>query len=76
LPSGPGTGEDVFKYRLYLEDGSEVGEAAYTQHIKVGEIVWAAGTRQFRVVDIVPVDEEDSPLVGLLRVEPTRSSDR
>jgi len=58
------------KYRLYLEDGSEVGEAAYSQHIKVGEIIWAAGTRQFRVVELVPVDEERSPYVGLLKVEP------
>jgi hypothetical protein len=65
----PRNGGAVFEYRLYLEDGSEVEEAAYTQHIKVGEIVWAAGTRQFRVVDVVPVEEEGSPYVGLLEVE-------
>jgi NADH dehydrogenase FAD-containing subunit len=60
----------MFKYRLCLEDGSEVGEAAYTQHIKAGEIVWAAGTRQFRVVHVVPVEDvEGSPYVGLLKVE-------
>jgi hypothetical protein len=62
-------GGRMFKYRLYLEAGSEVGEAAYTQHINVGETIWAAGTRQFRVIDIAPVDDEDSPYVGLLRVE-------
>jgi hypothetical protein len=59
----------MFRYRLYLEDGSEVGEATYTQHINAGELIWAAGTRQFRVVDVVPVDEDDSPYVGLLKVE-------
>jgi hypothetical protein len=59
----------VFKYRLFLEDGSEVGEAAYTQHISAGEIIWAAGTRQFRVLDVVPFKEEDeSPFVAMLRV--------
>jgi hypothetical protein len=57
----------MFRYRLYLEDGSEVGEATYTQHINAGELIWAAGTRQFRV-DVVPVEEEDSPYVGLLHV--------
>ena len=36
--------------------------AAYTQHINVGETIWAAGTRQFRVADVVPVNDEDSPL--------------
>jgi hypothetical protein len=59
----------MFRYRLYLEDGSEVGEATYTQHINAGELIWAAGTRQFRVVDVVPVEEEDSPFVGFLKVE-------
>ena len=61
-------GGRMFKYRL-LEGGSEVGEAAYTQHINVGETIWAAGTRQFRVVDVVPANDEDSPYVGLLKVE-------
>jgi hypothetical protein len=54
----------MYRYRLYLEDGSEVGEATYTQHINAGELIWAAGTRQFRVVDVVPVDEEGSPFGG------------
>lgn len=65
----PRNGGRMFKYRLFVEDGSEVGEAAYTQHIKAGEVIWAAGTRQFRVVDVVPVDEKGSPYVGLLKVE-------
>jgi hypothetical protein len=59
----------MFRHRLYLEDSSEVGEATDTQHINNGELIWAAGTRQFRVVDVVPVDEEGSPYVGLLKVE-------
>ena len=54
----PRNGGAMFKYKLYLEDGAEVGAAPHTQHIKVGEIIWAAGTRQFRVGDVGPVDEE------------------
>ena len=63
------SGGRMFKYRLYLEAGSEVGEAAYTQQINVGDTIWAAGIRQFRVVDVVSVDDEDSLYVGLLRAE-------
>lgn len=60
----------MFKYRLFLEDGSEVGEAAYGQLINAGETIWAAGTKQFQVLDVVPFEEEDeSPFVAMLRVE-------
>jgi hypothetical protein len=59
----------MFKYRLYLEDGTEVGEAEYAVTIKAGEIVWALGNRKLRVLDLVPVEDEDSLYVGLLKVE-------
>jgi hypothetical protein len=39
------------------------------RHTKAGEVIWAAGTRQFRVVDVVPVEADGSPYVGLLRVD-------
>jgi hypothetical protein len=61
----------MFTYRLHLEDGTDVGEAAYPQQIKVGDDLFFGGGRRFRVVDLVPFDEDDeSPFVGLLRVEP------
>jgi hypothetical protein len=38
--------------------------------MKVGELVFFGGGRRFRVLDVVPFEDEDeSPFVGLLRVE-------
>ena len=39
--------------------------------IEPGEIIWTGDGRKLRVVDVVPVEEDDSPFVGFLRVEPT-----
>jgi hypothetical protein len=55
---------------VHLEDGSDVGEATYAQMIKPGEEIIAGDGRRFRVLDVVPFEEEDeSPFVGLLQVE-------
>ena len=60
----------MFTYRLHLADGSDVGEATYPSMVKVGELLFFGGGRKFRVLDVVPFEEEDeSPFVGLLRVE-------
>ena len=60
----------MFRYRLHLEDGSDAGEATYAQMIRLGDEIHLAGGQRFRVVDVVPFDEEDeSPFVGLLQVE-------
>ena len=60
----------MFTYRLHLEDGSDVGEATYPSLVRVGELLFFGGGRKFRVLDVVPFDEEDeSPFVGLLQVE-------
>jgi len=60
----------VFTYRLHLADGSDVGEATYLSMVKLGELLFFGGGRKFRVLDVVAFDEEDeSPFVGLLRVE-------
>lgn len=59
----------MFKYRLHWEDGSDAGDAEYAVNIKPGEIVWLRDGKQARVLDLVPIDdEEDSPYVGLLRL--------
>ena len=42
----------MFRYKLYLEDGTEIGEAVYAQYVKVGETIWAAGASKFRVLDL------------------------
>jgi hypothetical protein len=60
----------VFRYRLHLEDGSDVGQATYPSMVKVGEELFFGGGHKFRVRDVVPFDEEDeSPFVAMLRVE-------
>ena len=60
----------MFTYRLHLADGSDVGEATYLSMVKLGELLFFGGGRKFRVLDVVAFDEEDeSPFVGLLRVE-------
>jgi hypothetical protein len=59
----------MFRYRLHLEDGSDVGEATYAQMIYPGEEIIAGSNRRFRALDVVPFDEEDSPIVGLLQAE-------
>jgi hypothetical protein len=42
----------------------------YAQMIKPGEEIHSTGGQRFRVLAVVPFDEEDeSPFVGLLQVE-------
>lgn len=61
----------MFSYRLYTADGEEVGEAAYAMMIRPGEEILYGNGRRFRVVDVAPFDEEDeSPFVAMLKVEP------
>jgi hypothetical protein len=60
----------MYCYRLHLEDGSDAGEATYAVMVKVGEEILVGNGRRFRVLDVVPFEEEDeSPFVGLLQVE-------
>jgi hypothetical protein len=37
--------------------------------VKIGEELFFGGGRRFRVLDVVPFDEDESPFVGLLQVE-------
>ena len=59
----------LYRYRLYLEDGTEAGEADHAVMIRPGETIHTGDGRKLRVVDVVPVEEEGSPYVGLLRVD-------
>jgi hypothetical protein len=58
----------MFTYRVYAEDGSELGEAAYTQRIKPGETIWLSGARRVSVVGVVDTPDSDK-YEGLLSVE-------
>jgi hypothetical protein len=65
----------VFTYRLHLKDGSDVGEGSYPSMVKVGEELFFGGGRKFRVLDVVPFEEEDdSRYVGLLQVKVASAS--
>ena len=60
----------MFTYRLHLEDGSDVGEVTYAVLVRPGEEILGGNGRRFRVLDLVPLEEEDkSPLAGFLQVE-------
>jgi hypothetical protein len=58
----------LYRYRLHYEDGSEAGEAHYAVNIKPDETIWTGDGRELRVLDVVPIEEADSPYCGLLRV--------
>jgi hypothetical protein len=66
----PRIGGDVFRYRLHSPDGGDLGEATYAQMIHPGDEIHLGAGQRFRVLDVVPFEEEDeSPFVGLLQVE-------
>ena len=59
-----------FTYRLHLEDGGDAGTATYSVMIRSGEEIHVGAVQRFRVIDLVPFEEQDaSPFVGLLQVE-------
>jgi hypothetical protein len=60
----------MFRYRLHSPDGDDLGEATYAVTIKPDEEIIAGSNQHFRVVAVVPFEEEDeSPFVGMLKVE-------
>jgi hypothetical protein len=59
----------LYRYRLYLEDGTEAGEAHYAVLIRPGETIWMGDGRKLRVVDVAPVEEDSAEYAGLLTVE-------
>jgi hypothetical protein len=60
----------LFRYRLHSPDGDDLGEATYAQMIHLGDEIHLGAGQRFRVLDVVPFEEDDeSPLVGLLQVE-------
>jgi hypothetical protein len=60
----------VYLYSLVDASGADQGEAYYAILIEPGDIIWAVDLRKLRVVAVVPVEEEDSPFIGFLKVEP------
>jgi hypothetical protein len=60
----------VYRYRLFDAAGADKGEAYYAVLIKPREMILTGDGRKLRVLDVFAVDEDDSPYVGLLKVEP------
>jgi hypothetical protein len=60
----------MFRYGLHSPDGDDLGDATYGMIIKPGEVIHLGAGQRFRVLEVVPFEEEDeSPFVGLLQVE-------
>jgi hypothetical protein len=53
-----------------VPDGSDAGEANYAFFVKPGDTIVTGVGRRLHVLAVVPVEEEGSPYVGLLQVEP------
>ena len=51
----------MFRYRLHSPDGDDLGEATYAMMIKPGEEIHLDAGKRFRVLDVVPFEEEESP---------------
>ena len=58
----------MFRFKMHYEDGSEAGDAAYADNVNPGDELMLGPGKFVRVIDIVPIEEEDSPYVGLLMV--------
>jgi hypothetical protein len=65
----PGSRADASLSVVTSPDGDDLGEATYPEQIKVGEELFFGACQRFRVVDLIPFDEEDAALVGMLKVE-------
>ena len=58
------------KYRLYDEDGSDAGEASFAVWLQPGDEVWTPDHIKVRVLDVLPLEDEDGPFARALRVVP------
>jgi hypothetical protein len=67
-PHGDEVGRSVT--RSTPRDGDELGEATYAEWINPGEMIHFDAGKKLRVLDVVPVEEEDSPFTSFLEVEP------
>lgn len=59
----------MFRYRLHSPDGDDLGEATYAQMIHAGDEVHVGAGQRFRVLDVVPIEDEDAKIIGMLKVE-------
>jgi hypothetical protein len=56
MPSGPGKADmPGFPYRLFLADGTDVGEASHAVVIRPDNLIHVEGDDKVRVLALVPV---------------------
>lgn len=60
----------AYTYRLYDEDGNDLGETQLAVLVTPGELIHRGpDLPDWRVLDVVAVMETDSPFVAFLKVE-------
>jgi len=59
----------MFRHRLHSPDGDDLGKATYAQMIHPDEEIIARDNQHFPVIDVVPFGDDESPSVGMLKVE-------
>ena len=69
MPGSRATAKSMFSYRLHLADGSKVCDVTCAAMSYPGEEIIAGDDERFRVVAVVPFEDEHSPFVGMLQVE-------
>ena len=57
------------KYMLHSEDGDSLGAIRLGGPIAAGETIELGGGRSYRVIDVLPFLDTDTPYVGAVRVE-------
>ena len=63
---------NVFTYKLFTQDGDELGEATYLTMIGPGEEIHIARGLRYLVRKVVLFSDYESSYIGLLEVEPAR----
>lgn len=59
----------MFRYRLHTADGDDLGDSTYAVTIKPGDEIHVGAGQRFRVLDVVPFEDEGGELAGMLKVE-------
>ena len=62
--------DTLFKYSLVWANGKGAGRVAYHAEIGPGDIILNYRGQWLHVLAYTPIDDEDSPYDGVLKVEP------
>lgn len=60
----------MFTYKLFTQDGAELGEATYLEMVDAGEEIHVAMGLRYLVRKVVLLHGHESSYAGLLEVEP------